>query len=174
MSTAVSHLSIEEFHRLYDTQKPYREYWFGEAVAKSIPSSPHGAVQFAVMLLLRARGWKPSSEVRLKISGEIEPIPDVVASREKLEFPYPTKPVGICVEILSADDQLKTVFQKAGHYLAWGVGYVWIIDPDARTGWIVSQEFPEGSWVHPDSALVAGADTRILLSEIFDEVDRLV
>jgi Uma2 family endonuclease len=110
----------------------------------------------------------------LKISGEIEPIPDVVASREKLEVPYPTRPVELYVEILSADDQLKKVFQKAGHYLAWGVGCLWIIDPDARTAWVVSREFPGGLWVHPDGALAAGEDTVIPLPEIFDEVDRLI
>jgi len=175
MATATSHLTLEEFHRRFgDSEKPYREYWFGEVVAKPMATVLPGVVQFVLMLLLHARGWKSASEVRLKISGEFEPVPDVIASRERLEQPYPTKPLELCVEILSPEDRLKKVFEKAGYYLSFGVKYVWIVDPQARTAWIVSAEFPQGVWIHPDGALTAGDDLRIELREIFEEVDRLV
>ena len=81
MATSAPHLSVEEFHRLYDGVKPYREYWFGEAVPKSIPTSLHSAIQFALMMLFRARGWKALSEVRIRIVRDAEPLPDVLASR---------------------------------------------------------------------------------------------
>jgi hypothetical protein len=48
MSAATSHLSLEEFHRLYDGLKPYHEYWFGEAIAKPSATSLHGAVQLVL------------------------------------------------------------------------------------------------------------------------------
>lgn len=175
MATATSHLTLEEFHSRYgDNEKPYREYWFGEVVAKSMPTGLHGVLQFVVMLLLRARGWKPGSEVRLKISREFEPVPDVVASRVGIDPGYPTRPLELCVEILSPDDRLKKVIEKAGYYLSVGVTDVWVIDPRSRTAWVVNAEFPQGRWIHPDAALTGDAGLTIPLSEIFAEVDQLL
>ena len=166
MATVGSHLSLEEFHRLHDGEKPYREYWFGEAVPKPRATAIHG--------VLASRGWKVASEVRLKIVPYAQPVPDIVASRDKIEHPYPTKPVEICVEILSPEDRLKKVIQKAGYYMDWGVQFCWIIDPGTRTAWIVTAEHRDGIWIHPDGALTAGDGTEIPLSEIFAEVDELV
>jgi Uma2 family endonuclease len=105
-------LSLEEFHRLYDGEKPEREYWFGEAVPKTGGTATHGAIQCALMMLLLRRGWKTGSEVRLKIVPYSQPVPDLIASRAKLKNPYPTKPMEICVEILSPEDRLKKVIQS--------------------------------------------------------------
>jgi Uma2 family endonuclease len=134
----------------------------------------HGAIQCVLMMLLLRRGWKTASEVRLKIVPYAQPVPDIIASRAKLENPYPTKPMEVCVEMLSPDDRLKKVIQKAGYYLEWGMQYCWIIDPATRTAWIVTPEHRGGIWVHPDGALTAGDDTGSPLSEIFAEVDKLV
>jgi Uma2 family endonuclease len=172
--TATSHLSLEEFHRIYDGVKPYHEYWFGEAIPKSMPTHLHGLLQFVLATLLYARGWTPALEVTLKMSPDAELVPDVIASRGKPELPYPTQPVEICVEILSPDDRLKKVVEKGKRYLDWGVSYVWIIDPAARTAWMVTAENPAGIWIHPDSNLTAGDDTRIALSELFAELDKLI
>jgi hypothetical protein len=42
-------------------------------------------LQFLLMLFLRAGGWNAASEVTLKLVPNAEPIPDVVASRDKIE-----------------------------------------------------------------------------------------
>jgi Uma2 family endonuclease len=174
MSAATSPLSLEEFHRLYDGVKPYHEYWFGEAIPKPLANSLHGVVQFLLMLFLRAHGWNAASEVTLKLVPNAEPIPDVVASREKIEQPYPTKPVELCIEIRSPQDSLKKIFKKGKYYLSWGVRNVWIIDPEARTAWMMTSEHPEGVWIHPDGSLVADQDTLVALPELFAEVDKMV
>jgi Uma2 family endonuclease len=174
MATVGSHLSLEEFHRLYDGEKPYREYWFGEAVPKAVPTSLHSAVQLVLSLLLLGRGWKALAEVRLKIVTDVQPVPDIVASHDKIEQPYPTGAVELCVEILSPGDRLNKTIEKAGYYLDWGVQCCWIIDPGTRTAWIVMPEHREGTWIHPDGALMAGDGTEISLAEIFAEVDKLV
>lgn len=175
MATTTSHLSVEEFHRLYDdASKPYYEYWYGEAIQKSMPTWLHGIVQFAIMLLLRDRGWRPSSEVRLRIRPEAEPVPDVIATRQTPQQPYPTQPVEICIEILSPDDRLQKVIEKGKRYLSWGIQYVWIIDPVARTAWMLTHEHPDGVWIHPEDKLSASEATEIPLLELFAEVDRLI
>ena len=172
MATA-THLSLEEFHRLYDGAKPAYEYWFGEAIQKPMATSMHGLLQCVFIMLLRARGWIVAPEVTLRLVPDAAPVPDLIASREGLQVPYPTKPVGICIEILSPQDRLKKAIEKGKHYLDWGVPYVWIIEPQTRTAWMMTHEHPDGVWVHPDGDLLA-KDTRIPLSEIFTEVDKMV
>jgi Uma2 family endonuclease len=174
MSAATSPLSLEEFHRLYDGVKPYHEYWFGEAIPKPLANSLHGVVQFVLMLLLRTRGWYVASEVTLKLVPDAEPIPDVVASREKIELPYPTKPVELCIEVRSPQDSLKKILKKGQYYLSWGVRNVWIIDPEAGTAWTMTAEYPDGIWIPPDGSLTADPDIIVKLPELFAEVDKMV
>ncbi len=171
--SATTALSLEEFHRLYDGVKPNYEYWFGEAVPKAMPTSMHSAVQLILTLLLRRCGWKALQEVTLKLVPDAEPVPDIIATRSNIERPYPTKPVELCIEICSPADALKKVFEKGRHYLAWGVANVWIIDPEARTAWVMTREHPDGIWIHPDGSLKAD-DTVISLPELFAEVDKMV
>lgn len=115
MAAAPTPLSLDQFHRLYDGKKPYYEYWFGEVIQKPMPKILHGAMQFVIMLLLNARGWNVFPEIRLKLHPHAEPVPDVIALRwgEKVEGPYPTKPFGLCIEIVSPGDSLK-VISKGG------------------------------------------------------------
>jgi Uma2 family endonuclease len=174
MSAATTPLSLEEFHRLYDGVKPYHEYWFGEAIPKPLANALHGAVQFVLMLLLRMRGWTALPEVTLKLVPNAEPIPDVVASREKIEQPYPTKPVELCIEVRSPQDSLKNILKKGQYYLTWGVHTVWIIDPEAGTAWTMTAEHPDGIWIPPNGSLIADQDTVVTLSELFAEVDKMV
>lgn len=173
MAAAPTPLSLDEFHRLYDGEKPYREYWFGEVVQKPMPKVLHGALQILLGILLHARGWNALSEVRLKLHPQAEPVPDLIALRkgEKIEGPYPTKPFGLCIEILSPGDSLKKLFKKADYYVSWGVSYVWIIDPQVRTAWMVTAEEPGPIWIHPDGALRAD-DIELPLQELFAELDK--
>ncbi|MBV9294830.1 MAG: Uma2 family endonuclease [Acidobacteriaceae bacterium] len=173
MATVTAPLSLEEFHRLYDDVKPYHEYWFGEAVPKSLPNSVHGALQGVLMMMLHWHGWRPAPEVTLKLVRDAEPIPDIVASREPLEQPYPTRPFELAVEIRSPSDLLKKLFTKAQYYLDWGIQNVWIIDPEARTAWVLTREHPEPTWIHPDSSLKI-EDIEISLPEVFGELDKMV
>jgi Uma2 family endonuclease len=173
MATA-TRLSLEEFHRIYDGVKPNHEYWFGEAVAKPMATYLHGIFQGIMLALLLRRGWRAATEVTLKMSQDLELVPDVIATRAKVEGAYPTQPVDICVEILSPDDRLKTAIEKGKTYLDWGVEYIWIISPVERAAWMVTHEHPNGIWVKPDGNLTAGKDTEIPLPELFAEVDKVL
>lgn len=173
MAAASTPLTLDQFHRLYDGKKPYYEYWFGEVIQKPMPKTIHGALQILIGILLHARGWKAFSEVRLKLHPQAEPVPDLIALRkgEKVKSPYPTEPFGLCIEILSPGDSLKKLFQKANHYVSWGIRYVWIIDPQARTAWMVTGENAAPVWIHPDGALRAD-DMELPLQEMFTELDK--
>jgi hypothetical protein len=71
---------------------------------------------------------KTASEVRL-IVPYAQPVPDIIVSRAKIEQPYPTKPVEICVEIISPEDRLKEVI-KGG--VLPGLGRAVLLDHRSR------------------------------------------
>ncbi len=165
-------LSIQEFHRLYDEAEPAYEYWFGEAIQKSVPTLLHGVVQFIIATLLERAGWNTSLEVRLKVVPDSEPVPDVIAVQGKFRGPYPTSAPELCVEILSPGDTLPKAIEKAKRYLSWGSQCVWIIDPEKCTAWTLSHEpTPEPNWISPGGALRI-RETAIELDVLFSEVDR--
>jgi Uma2 family endonuclease len=175
MAAAPDFLSLKEFEDRYIGQKPNYEYWFGEAIQKSMPTSLHGFLQFILMTLISRAGWATASEVRLKISRLAHPVPDVVADRTRIEDPYPTTPLDLCVEIISPGDVLREVFVKAGHYLDWGIGTVWVIDGYRRTAYSMSLEQPAPVETRYSDSLVAGSGEHSLaipLSEVFAELDK--
>jgi Uma2 family endonuclease len=164
-------LSLEEFHKRYDGAKPAYEYWYGEAIQKSMPTVPHGLVQFIIMTLLKNAGWNTVPEVRLKVVPDAEPVPDVIAVRGKFKGRYPAVAPDLCVEILSPGDTLSKTLKKAKIYLSWGSQCVWIVDPEKRTAWTVSPDAPEPTWISPEGTLsIAG--TAVALSALFAEVDK--
>lgn len=175
MAAAPLYLSLQQFEELYGNEKPYFEYWFGEAVQKAMPTLLHGMVQWIVAMLLARKGWTVSTEVRLKVSAVAHPVPDLVANRSPLVGPYPTLPFDLCLEILSPGDNLRSVFSKAAHYLDWGIGTVWVIDPERRAGYSMSLENPQPVEITVADHLSAGSGESLIqipLRDIFAEVDQ--
>jgi Uma2 family endonuclease len=172
MAAQPTALTVEEFHRLYDGAKPAYEYWFGEAVRKPMPTILRGIVQAILVLLLERAGWNTSTEVRLKIVPEAEPVSDVIAIQGKFRGSYPTQAPQLCIEILSPPDKLSKALEKAKRYISWGSQCVWIIDPEKRTAWACSREGTfEPTWISPNGVLRIG-ETAIELQDLFAEVDR--
>ena len=165
-------LSPGEFHKLYGAAKPAYEYWFGEAIQKPTPTILHGIVQFIIATLLERAGWNTSLEVRLKVVPDAEPVPDVIAVQGKFRRTYPIAAPELCIEILSPGDILPKALEKAKQYIAWGSKCVWIIDPEKRTAWTLSQDQSANpTWIPPNGALRI-ATTAIELETLFSEVDR--
>ena len=155
-------LSLEEFHARYDgAEKPYFEYWDGEAVQKSMPTWLHGVIQGILVQLLHAVGYQAGSEVRLKLDPAYEPIPDVIALNDPIEGPYPTKPFEVAIEILSPDDSFSYVLRKCRVYEAWGIRQVIVIDPFKRAVW----SFENGS--HRETDTIARRGDRVIMAQEF-------
>ena len=128
-------LSLEEFHARYDGEKPYFEYWDGEAVQKSMPTRVHGLIEEILVVLLRALGFDPCLGLVIKLDPAYEPIPDVVAAEGRLGDPYPTEPFEVVIEILSSQDTFSRVLQKCQLYDNWGIRQIVIVDPKERLIW---------------------------------------
>ncbi len=136
MAATADNLSLADFERQYGDEKPYHDYWFGEAVPKAMPASPHGLLQPIVVIALREAGYRSGSEIKLKVSSDFAPVPDVVATLGRFEQLYPTTPVDVVVEILSPEDSFQRVMRKCKLYSGWGIPVVVVLDPEGREGWI--------------------------------------
>jgi Uma2 family endonuclease len=169
MAAAPAFLSLTDFHAQYDGQKPAYEYWFGEAIQKSMPTGLHGTFQAILVYLFLRAGWKCASEVRLKLSRFAEPVPDLIANSGPIDSRYPTEPVALAIEILSPSDSLAAVVRKCAHYLDWRIGCAWIIDPERRIAYQMSIDRPEPAVIGLDGALTVEG-LRIELRELFDLV----
>jgi Uma2 family endonuclease len=81
---------------------------------------------------LSQAGYKAGSEVKLKIDPDFHAVPDVIATRGRVEVPYPTRPVEVVIEILSDDDPMSRILTKCRTYQNWGFEQVYVVDPQTR------------------------------------------
>jgi Uma2 family endonuclease len=126
-------LSVEEY--LNTSYSPDREYRDGVLVERNVGDKAHSRLQVALGAYIynRRKQWSiyPYTELRVKVRNRWYPIPDVcIYPLPEFEGRYPTVPPLLWVEILSHDDRMIDVWQKADELVALGVPYVWIIDPN--------------------------------------------
>ncbi|MGA3238557.1 MAG: Uma2 family endonuclease [Bryobacteraceae bacterium] len=159
-------LSIEEFHARYDGEKPYYEYWNGEAVQKSMPTLLHGLIQGILLRLLSGIGYVSASEVTLNLDPAYEPVPDVIANDGPIGDPYPTSPFDMAIEILSPKDPFSRVLRKCRLYERWGIRRILVIDPVERLVWHFEHGAPQETDI-----LAQRGDAVITAQTFWDEVD---
>jgi Uma2 family endonuclease len=124
VASVAQKLTWEEFERQYGPSEKRFEYWSGEAIPRSIPTWLHGLLQAIIVSLLQQAGYRAGAEVELRIGEEARPRPDVIATRGKVELPYPTRAVEIVVEILSENDHMSHVLNKCRAYQRWGFHHI--------------------------------------------------
>lgn len=126
--------SVEEY--LNTSYSPDREYRDGVLVERNVGDKAHARLQGRLTTYLgrRRKQWKIEMypELRIKVRERWYPIPDVcVYSLPDFEERYPTHPPLLWIEILSNDDRMVDVWEKANELVANGVPHVWIIDPNS-------------------------------------------
>jgi Uma2 family endonuclease len=58
-----------------------------------------------------------------------------VQRRDRIQDPYPSEPVHLCVEILSPEDRMSKILAKCEEYHTWGVETAWVVGPEAQRAW---------------------------------------
>ncbi len=159
-------VSVDEFLRT--SYKPACDYIDGVLRQKSKPTFNHSKVQTRVATIVEGQrpGFDAATELTVKIREGKFLVPDIAIQRvaDLQTDAYPTKPVHLCVEVLSPGDRFSEVLSKCDDFLDWGVSMTWIIDPDKRRAWQYDGGAPEQ--VPPHGLLVAG-DLAIPLDEVF-------
>jgi len=168
MGTPTTLVSVEEY--LHTDYEPDCDYLDGVLEERNVGEKDHAKAQKKLLLYLEQRCnlWNifVIQELRLQISRTRYRVPDlcVVAGPEPDEQIF-TKPPFLCVEILSPEDRMSRMQQRIRDYLAFGVSYVWIVDPQTRSAWIYTAE---GMKEVQDGVLrTANPDMGVPVAEIF-------
>ena len=163
MATVASKLTIAQFQEQFGGGDRAYEFWYGEAIPKSMPTVVHGLLQKIIMLLLDEAGYMAASEVDLHIDPQARPRPDVIASRSMpVAEPYPTKGWDVAVDVLSEDDSYTYLKEKARKFREWGFAQIFVVDPTDRS----VAEWKEGQFI--TVTMLAGVD----VERIWQELDR--
>jgi Uma2 family endonuclease len=133
MATTTAKLTLEQFQEQFGRGDRVYEFWYGEAIVKSMPTWVHGLLQAILLQLLKEAGFHAASEVELRIDPNAHPRPDIIASKSKPRGTYPTEAADIVVEIVSEDEPFPHLKDKCRKYKAWGFGHVFVVDPSDRS-----------------------------------------
>jgi Uma2 family endonuclease len=64
----------------------------------------------------------------------------VLVTTHKVRGRILREPPFLCIEILSPEDRVSRMEKKIDDYLAFGVKYVWLIDPEDKSAWVYTAE----------------------------------
>jgi Uma2 family endonuclease len=167
-STAVS---VEEY--LHTSYEPDCDYVDGELMERNVGEYKHSLLQLILSGWFRELGRRlpirAATELRMRVHPTRFRIPDLtVMLKSQRGEPVLTHPPFLCIEIVSPDDRMSRVFQRVKEYLAFGVNYVWIVDPTSRTAYIHTSE--DGREVR-DQLTTETPHISIPLAELFAELD---
>jgi len=132
---AGTQISVSEY--LSTSYDPDCDYVDGEVLERKVGERDHSEIQRNLILYLgsRMRQWRIHvfPEQRVQVSPTRFRVPDVcVVSGEKPLEQIFTKPPMLCIEILSPEDTMSRMLERAADYLAFGVAHVWVLDPRTR------------------------------------------
>jgi len=131
-------ISVSEY--LQTSYRPDCDYVDGLVLERNVGEWDHADLQGAFVAFFRARRklWNIQAvpEWRVQVAPTRFRIPDVcVILGGEEQSPILRKPPFICIEILSSEDRMSRVQERVNDYFAFGVPYVWIIDPRTRKGY---------------------------------------
>lgn len=173
MATTV-YIPIEEY--LATSYRPDCDYVDGEVRERNLGTRPHAALQFILSAIFNAnrREWGVLAfpELRIRVSKTRYRIPDVsvLATGDPADAVVQVAPM-ICIEVLSPEDTLTDMQERAEDYEAMGVAHIWIFDPVRRRVWCATSNGLQKMYERELS--VKGTPIHISLDEVFAELDDL-
>jgi Uma2 family endonuclease len=116
---------------------PDREYVDGQVVERNRGERLHSEIQGRLIELFyelrKVKALYARPELRLRLAETTYRIPDVsVFAATPPAQSVPDTPPYIAIEIVSPDDRYSALVEKLEEYRAWGVGHVWLIDPQTQ------------------------------------------
>lgn len=165
--------TVEEY--LHTSWSPDRELVDGRIEERNLGEKEHSILQRYLTFLFTLKrdewGVEVFPELRTQTKTTNFRVPDVLVVRREDKFQrYVTRPPFIAIEILSPEDTLSAMRKKAAEYHQFGVENIWVIDPDER----VARRYAESDFeiVQTGELSVPGTPIRVVLSEMFAELDR--
>ena len=124
-------IPVDEY--LASSYDPDCDYVDGHLEERNFGEWDHASLQMRVSAYLYARqdqwGIRVAPELRVRVAPTRFRVLDVcvVLGEQVL-----TKPPFICIEILSPEDRMSRIEERINDYLAMGVPYVWLLDPQTH------------------------------------------
>lgn len=138
MASATTLISPAEY--LATSHSPDREYVDGYVIERNLGQKNHSKLQMAIAAYFYSRRveWQIAvwPEQRIQTKPYRYRVPDICVTFGEPDEQVFTKPPYLCIEILSPDDRIADAAAKAEEYLAAGVPFVWLIEPETLSGWI--------------------------------------
>jgi Uma2 family endonuclease len=154
---------------------PDREFVDGRIEERNLGEKEHSIIQryLTVLFAIKRAEWgvEVYPELRTQTKAMRFRIPDVLVMRAKDRFErYVTQPPLIAVEILSPEDTLRAMQEKAAEYRQFGIEHIWIIDPEPR----IAYRYADNALLTVQTGELTVPETpiRVVLSELFAELDR--
>lgn len=153
---------------------PDREFVDGRIEQRNLGEKEHSAIQtyLAFLFTLKRSEWgiRVFAELRAQTRSTRFRVPDVLVTRAGDQFErYVTQPPLIAIEILSPEDRLSAMQEKAAEYDQFGIEHIWIIDPERRCAYRYTGSSLEE--VREGELTVPGTPIRVALGEMFAELD---
>ena len=138
MATATA-VSVDEY--LATAYRPECDYVEGEVRERNMGEHEQSRLQMmlAGYLWTREKAWNIHvvPEQRVQVRPNRFRVPDICVTRKpRPEERIFTTPPLLCIEILSPEDTVYRMQERIDDYLAFGVPYVWVLNPSTRRGWI--------------------------------------
>lgn len=154
---------------------PDREFVDGRIEERNLGEKEHSLIQryLTFLFMLKRNEWNVEvyPELRTQTQSRRFRVPDVLVMRGDDRFErYVTEPPLIAIEILSPEDRLQAMQEKAAEYRQFGIEYIWIIDPEPRIAYRYTGSSLEEE--RSGELTVPGTPIRVVLSEMFAELDR--
>ena len=132
-------MSIEEYLRT--PFRPDVDFIDGQIEERHLGEFDHARLQAILDRLLGAKedewGVYVSPELRVQVSATRFRVPDVCVTDARTAIEQiPQRPPLLCIEILSPEDRLPRMLDRARDFHSMGVGQVWIFDPKLRKVWV--------------------------------------
>jgi Uma2 family endonuclease len=159
-------ISLEEYlSTVYD---PDCEYLDGELVERNMGESDHSALQGMIFGLLftqrHTSGIHVFPELRVQVTPTRFRVPDISVTTRKVRGRILREPPFLCIEVLSPEDRAGRIQRKIDDYLAFGVRYVWLIDPGQKRAWSYTID---GKRESAETLTTSDPDLTLSLREIF-------
>jgi Uma2 family endonuclease len=167
------YVTVEEY--LQTSYRPDCDYVDGRIEERNVGEYDHGLLQLLLgnIFVNNRDAWsvRAVTDVRVQVSRSHFRVPDLSvlranAPREQIL----SHPPLIAIEILSPEDRLSRFQARIDDYLAFGVENIWILDPERRTAWTATEAGLQ--IVHNGELTVPETPIRVVLSELFAELDR--
>ncbi|HSP67146.1 MAG TPA: Uma2 family endonuclease [Bryobacteraceae bacterium] len=127
-------ISVEDY--LASSFEPDCDFVDGHIEERNMGEVTHARLQLRVGSYLLTRyegiGVVVMTEVRVQVGPSRYRVPDICVTLGDPGEEVLTRAPFICIEILSPEDRMSRVQVRINDYLAMGVPYVWVLDPQTR------------------------------------------